>query len=44
MGMIRTHTFLPEPMLEQLRVLSKEMDMSVAELIRRAIDEFLKSK
>jgi hypothetical protein len=43
-GMIRTHTFLPEPMLEKLRLLSKELDVPVAELIRRAIDEFLKKQ
>ncbi len=41
MGMIRTHTFLPEPMLTKLRKVSKELDISVAELIRRAIAEFL---
>lgn len=44
MGMIRTHTFLPEPMLEKLRTLSKEQDVSVAELIRRAIGEYLKKQ
>jgi metal-responsive CopG/Arc/MetJ family transcriptional regulator len=40
--MKRTHLFIPEPVLEKLKELSKQLDMSVAELIRRAIDDFLK--
>ena len=42
--MKRTHFFLPEPAFERLQELSKERDVSVAELIRRAIDDFLKKQ
>jgi hypothetical protein len=42
--MKRTNTFLPEPMLAQLRTLSEKLDVPVSELIRRAIDEFLKKQ
>jgi len=40
--MKRTHLFLPEPVLLALRALSDKTGLSVAELIRRAIDEYLK--
>jgi predicted DNA-binding protein len=40
--MKRTHLFLPEPILDRLRALSKAADVSVAEIIRRAIEDFLK--
>ncbi len=37
--MKRTHLFLPEPALLALRA---KTGLSVAELVRRAIDEYLK--
>jgi predicted DNA-binding protein len=40
--MRRTNIFLPEPLIERLRALSERTGLSVAELIRRAIDEYLK--
>ena len=40
--MKRTHTFIPEPTIEPLKELSEKTGLSVAELIRRAIDEYLK--
>jgi predicted DNA-binding protein len=40
--MKRTHIFLPERIIEALKRLSAETGLSVAELIRRAIDMFLK--
>jgi predicted DNA-binding protein len=42
--MKRTHFFLPEPDFVKLQELSKRLDVSVAELIRRAIENFLKEK
>ena len=42
--MKRTHFFLPEPAFERLQELSKKLDVSVAELIRRAIDDFLEKQ
>ena len=42
MGMKRTHVFLPEPVLAALRALSDKSGLSVAEHIRRAVDEYLK--
>jgi hypothetical protein len=33
---------LPAPLLKALRALAKKRDVSVAELIRRAIDNYLK--
>jgi hypothetical protein len=39
--MERFQMFLSTPTLKRLRALSKRFDMSIAELIRRAIDEFL---
>ena len=44
MGMKRTHFFLPEPAFKRLQELSKKLDVSVSELIRRAIDDFLKKQ
>jgi hypothetical protein len=40
--MKRTHTFIPEPTILRLKELSEKTGLSVAELIRRAIDEYLK--
>lgn len=40
--MKRLQFFIPEPVLGRLKELSKQLDLSVAELIRRAIDDFIK--
>ncbi|MFA6204466.1 MAG: ribbon-helix-helix domain-containing protein [Gallionella sp.] len=42
--MKRTNIFLPQPALDKLRKLADETGLSVAELVRRAIDDFLKKK
>ena len=42
--MKRTNIYLTEPSVAQLQALSKETGLSVAELIRRAIDDFLKKQ
>jgi hypothetical protein len=42
--MKRTHVFLPEPMLRKLRDLANSTDLSVAELIRRAIEDYLRRR
>lgn len=39
--MNRTHIYLPEPLLVKLRKLSKKEDVSLSELIRRAIELML---
>jgi predicted transcriptional regulator len=39
--MKRTHAFLPQPVISQLQALAKKTDLSVSELIRRAVDEYL---
>lgn len=39
--MERFQMFLPEPVIKKLRALSKRWDMSIAEIIRLAITEFL---
>ena len=39
--MKRTHIFLPEPVVVALKALSEKTGLSVAEHIRRAIDEYL---
>lgn len=40
-GMIRTNIYLPEPMLLQLQAQSAATGISVAELVRRALEAFL---
>jgi predicted DNA-binding protein len=40
--MKRTNIFLPESTIDKLKALSDETGLSVAELVRRAIDAFLK--
>jgi predicted DNA binding CopG/RHH family protein len=40
--MKRTNTFLPEPLIERLKQRAKQTDLTVSELIRRAIEQFLK--
>jgi len=42
MHMKRTHLFLPEPLIARLKAMSEKLDISVAEIIRRAIEDFLK--
>ena len=42
MCMKRTHVFLPEPVIAALKARSEKTGISVAEHIRRAIDEYLK--
>lgn len=39
--MIHMNFFLPEPQVNALRKLSSKKDVSVAELVRRAIDAYL---
>jgi predicted DNA-binding protein len=40
--MKRTNNYLTDPSVERLETLSEQTGLSVAELIRRAIDDFLK--
>jgi predicted transcriptional regulator len=42
--MKRTNIYLSEPSVGKLQELAKQTGLSVAELIRRAIDEFLKKQ
>lgn len=39
--MKRTNIYLPEPMLTKLRRLASNRGVSVAELVRRAVEDFL---
>lgn len=43
-SMKRTNIYLTEPSVEKLQTLSEKTGLSVAELIRRAIDDFLKKQ
>ncbi len=38
----RTNFYIPEPQLVRLKKLSVKRDVSVSELVRRAIEEYLK--
>lgn len=40
--MKRTNIFLPEQLLAKLSALAEKTGLSVAEIVRRAIDEYLK--
>jgi len=40
--MKRTHVFLPEPVVAALRALADKTGLSVAEHVRRAVDEYLR--
>jgi hypothetical protein len=40
--MIKVNHCLPKPMIAALRVRAKREDVSVAELIRRAVEKYLK--
>jgi len=42
--MIRTNIYLPERMLLALKVLSDESGISVAELVRRALEDYLRKQ
>lgn len=39
--MIRTNIHFSKPMLERLRKAKKHADLSIAEIVRKAVDEFL---
>jgi len=39
--MKRTNFFLPEQLIERLKARSESTGLSVAEIVRRAIDEYL---
>lgn len=41
-ALFRTNIYLPAPLLERLRELSVSTDVSVAELIRRAVESYLR--
>ena len=41
-GMKRTNFFLPDPVITELKKLAEARDVSVSELVRQAIVEFLK--
>ena len=43
-GMKRTNIYLTEPSVQKLQAMAKKTGLSVAELIRRAIDDFLKKQ
>jgi len=38
----RTNIYLPEEQIKRLKDISKKKDISVSEIIRRAIDEYLR--
>jgi predicted DNA-binding protein len=42
--MNRYSFFLPVPLMAQLKALSERMDMSVAELVRRAVEAYVKKE
>lgn len=44
MGMQKINFYIPNPMLERLQTLANERDVAVAELIRRAIEDYLKKQ
>jgi hypothetical protein len=44
MPMKRTNYYFPEPLLKQYKALSKKTGVSVAELIRRAMTEYLRKE
>ena len=43
-GMKRANIYLTEPSVAQLQAISEKTGLSVAELIRRAIDDFLEKQ
>jgi len=44
MPMKRTNYYYPEPLLKALKTMSKKTGLPVAELIRRAITEYLRKE
>ncbi len=42
--MIRVNHYLPKPQVQALRALAKKTGLSVAELIRRAVELYLKQE
>ena len=42
--MKRINFYIPDPTLEKLQSLANQQDVSVAELIRRALEQFLKTQ
>ena len=42
--MRRTNIYFPLPMWEKLKAMPKAADLSVSEILRRAIDAYLKKK
>ena len=42
--MKRVHFFLPDPIAIKMQLLSKELDVSFSELVRRAVEAYLASK
>jgi predicted DNA-binding protein len=43
-SMQRVNYHLPEPVHAKLKALAEKLDMSVAELIRRAVEKYLKEQ
>ena len=41
-NMVRLNHYLPKPQVQVLRILMKETGLSMAELVRRAVEEYLK--
>jgi len=42
--MIRINVYLPKPILDKLKKIAKKKDTSYADLIRRAVEEYLKKE
>jgi predicted DNA-binding protein len=42
--MKRHNFFFPAPLMAKLKALSEQMDMSVAELVRRAVEAYVKKE
>lgn len=42
--MKRINFYIPDPMLEKLQSLADKQDVALAELIRKAIEEYLKKQ
>lgn len=42
--MKRINFYIPDPMLEKLQALADQQDVALAELIRKAIEQFLKTQ
>jgi predicted DNA-binding protein len=43
-NMKRTNYYFPEPLIARLRLASKKADMPMAEIIRRALEEYLNKR